>query len=417
MIGFSVVPEHKGYGCFYTENSGAKIFPISEAKLWLDRYATHDEVATLDSKLFYKAFPHLSNSYLQQLKLFDIRAFRYNLKNELDINVAKIAQEAFGITLKDEMDRIRRIWNIQKEERWEYVPHLIKMVYLEKAAKAACVMGNAWSQYRTANLNSYMEFFQEFLLYLTRLEAIGVYDENHRFLVPEYLYDTTITGRLLNRKPFCFQTLGSKLRGKFKSRFDKGEIWLADWRNIDFRVSLGLSRQMASLEKADPYTYFQKKLGVQTRKEAKDLIMKIMYGEEDDIDLFKEYPNLKVYRDKVIADATKLHKVTTPMGKTRFFTSKDNMETKAFSGLIQMTVADLCKRAIIEIQREFEGLESTPIPIVIYDSFMFDIKPSEREQAYKAIKKSLIERTIPQVFRSYVTFDCAVNDIYGRAIK
>jgi DNA polymerase I-like protein with 3'-5' exonuclease and polymerase domains len=79
-----------------------------------------------------------------------------------------------------------------------------------------------------------------------------------------------------------------------------------------------------------------------------------------------------------------------------------------------MTVADLCKIAVIECQKEFRerGLESVPIPIIRYDSFCFDVKPNEEKEAKEAIQKALIERTIPADMRFDVNFETSMTDIY-----
>jgi DNA polymerase I-like protein with 3'-5' exonuclease and polymerase domains len=203
---------------------------------------------------------------------------------------------------------------------------------------------------------------------------------------------------------------------------------VADWSNADFRAAAGLAQELIDGEKKDPYTLIGKlildksEITAEERDELKNTILAVMYGYEgrEHADLFfKAYPKIAEFKKWVINEARLKRKLTTRYGKTRYFPALDKFETKAFNTINQMTVADLCKKAIVETQRLFKerGLKSTPIPYVCYDSFGFDLYLSERDEAIKAIREALVERTIPPAFRQYCDWEVKIKNCAGEVIE
>jgi DNA polymerase I-like protein with 3'-5' exonuclease and polymerase domains len=146
-----------------------------------------------------------------------------------------------------------------------------------------------------------------------------------------------------------------------------------------------------------------------------------MYGYEgaDHAEIFfKAYPKIAEFKKWIVQEASTKKKLTTRYGKTRFFEQRDKFQTKAFNTINQMTVADLCKKAVVEMLTVFKekGLKSTPIPYVVYDSFAFDLYLLEKDKAIAAIKEALIDRTIPPVFRQFCEWNIRIKDAAGNTL-
>lgn len=434
MIGFSSIPytENQGFACLYSESTGVRLIAFRDLRPYLDDLVKREEtITTLDSKALYRNLFFLGTDLLSRLRIFDLQSYYHNVHCQTNLNLVDRGKEFYGIDLATEKKRIEKMWFIQREKNWRYVPPAIAQVYLEKEAILAYQMRETLTKVNIATKNAdYLRFFRDFLLYLVKLEKIGIASKDG-LVHPTYEYDRVSTGRLINIEPFCFQTASiEKVLQPFKSRFDNGNIWLADWRNADFRVAAALSKETLIGPKNDPYSYFASKIlgkddiTEEERDEAKRKVLSVMYGfgiDEGNM-FFKTYPEIAQKKREVTQQAKKDKSVTTIFGKTRVFAKNDNFDTKAFASLCQMTVADLCKRAVIELQKEFtnRGLESVPIPIIRYDSFCFDIKAEEEETAKEAIQTAMIERTIPEELRFYVNFEVSISkmtNIYEHGLE
>lgn len=259
---------------------------------------------------------------------------------------------------------------------------------------------------------------------MSKLEDTGVFDKQLQKIIPRYEYDRASTGRIVNIEPFCYQSQKSKFIENYISRFGTdGTIIVADWKNADFRVAAALSQEKIEGEKKDPYTLLGKKLlgkdeiTHEERDKLKNEILSIMYGYEKEHSelFFNTYPNISKFKNHIIQEARKNRKLTTIFGKSRYFDKNDKFETKAFNTINQMTVADLCKKAVIELQREFtqKQLKSVPIPFVVYDQFAVDLYLPELEEVKIALHEALIMKTIPSSFRQFVDFEISISDIYS----
>lgn len=428
MIGFAVVSssQNTGLACLYSDTFGSRFLPLRDIKPWLEDVVTKNyALVSLDSHKMYRSLLFLGPEFLEKIKVFDLRSYYHNVTGEKNVNMIKRGTELCKIDLDAEMTRINRIWKIQRERDWEHIPMPIKQVYLQKEATLAFEVGKLLSPIAkfSPSMREYMVFFQNFLIWLARIENTGLISKEWDRVTPLYDYDSTATGRIINTEPFCYQTKSiEKVIEPYRSRFEKGKIILADWRNADFRVAAGLSKEILLGERDDPYTLIAKKIygkeqiSDDERDEGKKRVLSIMYGySPDDSNLFfNTYPKIARFKREITESASKTLKVESPFGKVRTFSKDAIFSTMALASLCQMTVADFCKKAIIETQKEFSarGLESVPIPIIRYDAFCFDIKPGEEKESAEAINKSLIDRTIPSHIQFFGNFDVKLTDIY-----
>jgi len=430
MIGFSIVPFSKNTGiiCRYSEfHPNLSYFVYNEAniKSWIEKLKKEwgNILIVNDSRTVYRSLSFLGADYLLSLNLFDCRAFFNIYKNALNIDISNLAQKNLNITLADEQSRIQKIWRIQNEENWELIPLSLIEVFLEKDATTAFKIGSQLKKIKLSlDVSAYYDLFREFLIYLTLLEETGIHFKNE-ITIPRYEYDRVITGRLVNTTPYCYQVVSKqKFIETCSSRFGKDGILLnADWKNAEFRVAAAISKEKIEGEKKDPYTLLgrailgRQEITKEEREENKETVLATMYGDSYQFsnEFFSTYPNIAAYKKEIIKEARKNLKLTTKFGKTRFFETNEKFETKAFNAINQMTVADLCKIAIIETQKEFKekNLRSVMLPYVVYDNFLFDIYKPELEQAKQAIQTGLINRTIPYSFRQYVDFEVSIEEL------
>lgn len=433
MIGFSLIPltPTSGIGCTYQDPQGVNYFPYDQSsiKIWLDRLGK-DTIFVTDIRPIYRALSFLDREYLRSIKFFDLKSFFNVYRNALNIDIYEIAIKHYKIDADGERERLKKIWFIQGEKNWAHIPLPLLEVFLEKDSGAALRVGEPLLKIKLSlETSSYLDFLRDYILAMVYLENIGLYNLAGQKVIPFYEYDRVATGRIINTEPFCFQTQSfEKFGTQFVSRFgSEGMLISADWSNADFRVAAGLAQERIDGEKMDPYTLIGKMILQQpTISEAerdllKTTILSIMYGydnqEHSDI-FFQAYPKIAEFKKWIIQEAQSKKKLTTKFGKTRFFPERDKFETKAFNTINQMTVADFCKKAVIELQTVFaeKGLKSTPIPWVCYDSFAIDLYLSEKDLVLPAIKEALVDRTIPQSFRQFCEWEVKIKNTAGENV-
>ncbi len=427
-IGFSIVSisNNAGYGYFYNKSKQSFFaWDSSSIKCYLDKIIESSTlVYVTDSKKVYSSLSFLGIDYLSKVQLFDSKAFLNVYKNSLNIDLYELAIKYYKIDNKIENERIKKIWNIQVEKNnWQYIPNYLIDIYLSKDAAIAYRFGEHFFNIKLEEYQKkYLQFLQEFILYLCFLEQNGMTErKTMNRVVPNYHYDRVVTGRIVNTEPFCYQTSNNqKILDTYQSRFgDKGIILIADWSNIEFRVAAALAEEKLDNEKKDPYVLMGKiwlkknEISDLERTFMKTFVQSALYGYEklnSDI-LFKLYPKIKIFRDKILAEVKKTKKLTTIFGKTRYFSKDDNFETKALNTICQSTVASLCMKGIIEIQKEFRNqkLQSVPLPYVKYDSFSVDCLIEERKKVEEAIKMALITKTIPEPWKKFVEFEVKIS--------
>jgi hypothetical protein len=433
MIGFSIASfsQNSGIICLNSElKTEFFAYNSTNVQAWIQSkiFDSHETICSIDSRQIYQALKFLDIEYLKQLNIFDCRAFLNVYRNATNIDIPKLADDQFGLNLSPEKERIDKIWFLQGERNWEYIPISLIEVFLLKESLAAFKIG--WELKKIVvpiDVSNYMDFFKEFLIYLTMLEEVGITNKTTKILeFPRYEYDKSVTGRLINTFPICFQTMSSeKIGSLYTSRFGKdGILLVADWKNADFRVAASLSQEKLDEEKKDPYTLFARKslgkaeISKEERDQFKDMVLTVMYDKDIPEGFAETYPKIASFKKASTEFAKKYLKISSHFGKTRFFGKNDKFETKAFNSICQMTVADLCKKAIIEMQKVLAGyeLKSKMIPIVIYDQFAFDVHLSEKDQMLELIQNGLISATIPSSFKQYTDFEVTIKNINGDSI-
>ncbi len=114
---------------------------------------------------------------------------------------------------------------------------------------------------------------------------------------------------------------------------------------------------------------------------------------------FETYPGVKKYMDKVIKEAYDKGYVTTLFDRKRYITELSNPnyiiqkqgERMALNTPIQGTSADIIKKAMIAVAKEFKkhNLKSKMI-LQVHDELIFDVLKEERE-IVKTIIKDVME--------------------------
>ena len=134
-----------------------------------------------------------------------------------------------------------------------------------------------------------------------------------------------------------------------------------------------------------------------TPKEAKDFIDKYL----------ETYPGIKEYMKSTIEKAHELGYVTTLLNRKRYIPELKNQnkliqatgERMALNTPIQGTSADIIKKAMVEIAREFKKhkLKSKMI-LQVHDELVFDTLKEEKDQVIEIIKdkmENIIELKVP----------------------
>ena len=293
-IGFSIAStsQNTGYGYFHNQSKQTFFaWDSSSIKCYLDKIIESSTLLFVtDSKKFYSSLSFLEIDYLSKIKLFDSKAFLNVYKNSLNTDLYELAIKHYQIDNKIEDERIKKIWNIQgeKNNNWQYIPNYLTEIYLSKDAAIAYKFGEQFSKIKLEeHQKNYLQFLQEFILYLCFLEQNGMTERKTlNKVIPNYHYDRVITGRIVNTEPFCYQTSNNqKMIDTYQSRFgDKGVILIADWSNIEFRVAAALAEEKLDSEKKDPYVLMGKillkknEISDLERTFMKNFVQSVLYG-------------------------------------------------------------------------------------------------------------------------------------------
>jgi DNA polymerase-1 len=230
----------------------------------------------------------------------------------------------------------------------------------------------------------------------------------------------TETGRLSSSDP-NLQNIpvrterGQRIRNAFVAR-DAGHVLLsADYSQIELRVMAALSRDAGMIEAfrrgADIHSETATRVyGVlpalvtpEMRSVCKMVNFGIIYGisafglgqrlnvpRRQAAELietyFMQYPGVKAYMDRAIADAREKGYAQTLLGRRRFLrdidsrnaTSRQSAERNAINTPVQGTAADLIKLAMVRVHRELkERRHKTRMVLQIHDELLFDVPRDE----------------------------------------
>ncbi len=230
------------------------------------------------------------------------------------------------------------------------------------------------------------------------------------------------TGRLSSNEPNLQNIpvrtdMGRGLRKAFVSRFPEGQIFSADYSQIELRIMAhmaqdeGLIRAFENNE--DIHTQTSARVfGVKTeevtrdmRRKAKEINYGIMYGigafglsnrlgisQKEGSEIIKNYflafPTIKDFIDSTISFVRKHGYVQTLLGRRRYMTNINASnatvraadERAAINMPIQGTAAEMMKLAMITIQKELERRKMKTLMIMqVHDELVFDVHPEEKD--------------------------------------
>ena len=247
-----------------------------------------------------------------------------------------------------------------------------------------------------------------------------------------YTQALTATGRLSSVRP-NLQNIpirterGMKIREAFIPSDPDGWIVSADYSQIELRLMAHLSGDEhlvagfahgADVHRATAARIFHvapEDVTAEQRRHAKVANFGIIYGisafglsqrmgisrteARDFIEAyFKNYPGVKAYMDRVVAEAREKGYVETLFGRKRFLpdiTSKNAIarglaERNAINAPIQGGAADIIKLAMIAVSRrlEAEGLRSRMV-LQVHDELVFDVTADERDRIVALVKQEM----------------------------
>jgi DNA polymerase-1 len=242
----------------------------------------------------------------------------------------------------------------------------------------------------------------------------------------------TETGRLSSSDP-NLQNIpvrterGQRIRNAFVAR-DAGHVLLsADYSQIELRVMAALSRDAGMIEAfrrgADihsetatrVYGVLPAQVTPEMRSACKMVNFGIIYGisafglsqrlnvpRKQAAELietyFGQYPGVKAYMDRAIADARATGYALTLLGRRRFLrdidsrnaTSRQSAERNAINTPVQGTAADLIKLAMVRVHRELkERRLKTRMVLQIHDELLFDVPEEEVGAVRDLVKQAM----------------------------
>ncbi|HMP90156.1 MAG TPA: DNA polymerase I [Kiritimatiellia bacterium] len=267
--------------------------------------------------------------------------------------------------------------------------------------------------------------------------------------LPEYVHASTnhvhtsfsqigaITGRLASSNPnlqnIPIRTpMGQKIRAAFTASNDTRLLLSADYSQIELRVMAELSgdpgmneafqrgHDIHTATAARVYHCNMEDVTPEMRRNAKMVNFGIIYGisafglsqrlgisrsEATAIidEYFKQYPGVKVYMDRVVAECRAKGYVETLTGRKRWIrdinsanaTTRNAAERMAINSPIQGTAADMIKIAMIKIDSEMRaGKFKSAMVLQVHDELLFDLEPSELPEI-KTLVTNCMRNAIP----------------------
>jgi len=242
----------------------------------------------------------------------------------------------------------------------------------------------------------------------------------------------TQTGRLSSHSPNLQnipikEEFTQKIRRIFVPSFKDGYILSSDYSQVELRVLAHFSREDnlikafnvgADIHKHTAALLFSKDVSEVTKREreiAKRVNFGIVYGmssyglakelsvsegeARQFIDnYFVRYPKVKEFIDRTIKDVEEKGYVRTIMGRIRYLPdiNSPDYELREFSRRqavntpIQGTAADIIKRAMVRIHREFERYSlSSRLILQVHDELVFDVDKKELKKVVDIVKYNM----------------------------
>ncbi len=242
----------------------------------------------------------------------------------------------------------------------------------------------------------------------------------------------TATGRLSSNNP-NLQNIpirtpeGARVREAFVPRSNEFLLLAADYSQVELRLIAAMSGEEAMLEA------FRKELDIhrataarvfgvpyeevtrEQRNKAKTVNFSIIYGAgatnlSRQLDIprreatqliksyFEQYPGLKAYMERVVAEAREKGYVTTLMGRRRYLRDinsrngvmRSHAERNAINTPVQGSAADMIKMAMVNIHRLLkEGGYRSKMILQVHDELVFDLHKEEKEELMPLIEEKM----------------------------
>ena len=397
-------------------------FDQSTIKIYFDNVIKNQDILCVnDSKQFFHSFLKLFDlEFLESIKIVDIKAFQVFVQGKLNVDLHK--EDILNLEILKTLAQIEKIKEVQCLSNYEYVPLSHIEVFLKKDYEICSYYLDLYNRRQIQINNRYFDFVG-FILYLSNLENNKLIKKNNEEIVPTYHYDRVSTGRLINDYPEPFQTKSFEyFKENYKSRFENGKFILADYSTIDIRIALALSKTIVKDKTfIDPYSIIAKNILKKNditedeREKFKQTVLQILYSENhtgQEIEKIRSlYPKIFTLKEEIIKFVKEKKFVLSYFGSFRKF-NDDSRVTQYFHSYIAMTTSDICKKAIIELQKEFKKrkFSSLPIPYVVYDSFLIDYNTSENlDEILDTIRTALVDNTIPNTFKDFLNFSVKIK--------
>ncbi len=268
----------------------------------------------------------------------------------------------------------------------------------------------------------------------TYLEPFISLAQESRTIYPKFHQVSTQTGRLASSSP-NFQNipskdiLGRKIRGAFRSNYEKGSLLSADYSQIELRILAHLSednnlieafakgRDIHKFTASLLFDKSEKEVSDQERSLAKRINFGIVYGmsahglakeldisfKEADLfikEYFVRYPKVRDFFDST-QELVKKHKyVCTLFGRRRYIENIDNKNKniyemslrQAINAPVQGSAADIIKLAMVDIFKKLQEANlKTRMLLQVHDELVFDVFPTEEKAVFKLVKDSMEE--------------------------
>ncbi len=406
-------------------------------------YAAEDADITFR---FYKRFTKELKSRNLEKIFYDLEMPLVQILADIEFNGIKLnsaALKKYGIELKEKLARLQDDIYIEcgKEFNINSTKQLQEILFTERKLQPVKKTKTGYSTDSSVlEILSKEDVVPEMILrYRTLMKLKSTYVD----ALPEYVNpDTgrvhtnlnqtgTATGRLSSRDP-NLQNIpikseeGRRIRESFTAE-DGYTLLSADYSQIELVVLAHLSGDSAlkrsfvsgnDIHSETGALIFNKPVEEITkddRRIAKTINFGVMYGmssfrlgrdlgipraraEEFIKSYFEKYNGIRIFMDKVIADAEKTGKVTTLMGRERFIpginsrnkTEKSGAERMAVNTPIQGSAADIVKLAMIKlIHRLKEEDLSSRMILQVHDELIFEVPESELSVMKKIVKEEM----------------------------
>ena len=280
-------------------------------------------------------------------------------------------------------------------------------------------------------VNKILEYRKYFKLVSTYVEGLKAHIHSDGKIHAKFNQALTTTGRLSSSEP-NLQNIsvrdeeGKLIRKAFYYPDENIEILSLDYSQIELRILSSLSdcKGLQDIFRSgeDIHAATAKKIfnlqGEPTplqRRRAKTVNFGIVYGISDwglgdQLEIcpkearqiissfYESFPEVSIFFQQIIADATKDGYVSTLLGRRRYlreihdsnYQVREFAKRAAMNAPIQGTAADLIKLAMISVAKALkEGGYKSKMVLQIHDELIFKVYKEEKDQIYQLVKSTM----------------------------